>query len=469
MHRNSARGPYLVPVRECHGSARAAAGRGAVRDTSVWYLVPALGRLLCGGGRAGDKNEELELDVDSLAYGGNGVARARRLRRLRPTRAARRPRPRPRHQGEAQPRRGARDRASLAPGRTASTRRARTTRPAAAAASRTSPTRRSSSRSTRRCTTRCSVSAASPSRRSSRSFRASRRSSTTATSSSTRSRSTPAGPALGFHRAGRWDEVLESSTCWLTTDLGNGIRDAVRDWAREEGLEAYSQDDGGLPPPPRRPRGAQHRAGARAARDRARREVRAGYFVEVAPPFPRGALDSLGDQRLACRGDEPADEAPLGRGARSRRSSAACASASARTRSCRRTRRWPSGCTGSPATCARLTGGETVYDLYCGIGTIGLSLASHALTVWGIEVIGGGGRLRARERGAERDRERGVLRRQRRPGRWRSSSSAPATRTSSSSTRRARASPGRRSATRPARPRRGSSTSPATRPRSPAT
>jgi len=35
---------------------------------------------------------------------------------------------------------------------------------------------------------------------------------------------------------------------------------------------------------------------------------------------------------------------------------------------------------------AALTGGETVYDLYCGIGTIGLSMARSALTVWGIEV-----------------------------------------------------------------------------------
>ena len=33
-----------------------------------------------------------------------------------------------------------------------------------------------------------------------------------------------------------------------------------------------------------------------------------------------------------------------------------------------------------------LTGGETVYDLYCGIGTIGLSMAAHALTVWGVDV-----------------------------------------------------------------------------------
>src|SRR5438132_5828748 len=55
--------------------------------------------------------------------------------------------------------------------------------------------------------------------------------------------STPSGPALGFHKAGRWDEVLDISKCWLTTDLGNAIRDAVRDWAREERLEAYSQQD----------------------------------------------------------------------------------------------------------------------------------------------------------------------------------------------------------------------------------
>src|SRR5215218_9779225 len=52
---------------------------------------------------------------------------------------------------------------------------------------------------------------------------------------------TPEGPALGFHRAGRWDEVLDIDKCWLTTDLGNGIRDAVRTWARELGLEAYDQ------------------------------------------------------------------------------------------------------------------------------------------------------------------------------------------------------------------------------------
>src|SRR5919205_636707 len=55
---------------------------------------------------------------------------------------------------------------------------------------------------------------------------------------------TPAGPTLGFHKAGRWDEVLEVEKCWLTTELGNAIRNRVRGWAREEGLDAYSQADG---------------------------------------------------------------------------------------------------------------------------------------------------------------------------------------------------------------------------------
>jgi 23S rRNA (uracil1939-C5)-methyltransferase len=35
---------------------------------------------------------------------------------------------------------------------------------------------------------------------------------------------------------------------------------------------------------------------------------------------------------------------------------------------------------------AALTGTETVYDLYCGTGTIGLALAGEAASVWGVEI-----------------------------------------------------------------------------------
>ena len=52
---------------------------------------------------------------------------------------------------------------------------------------------------------------------------------------------TPDGVGLGLHRAGRWDEVLDIEKCWLTTDVGNAIRNAVRDWARAEDLTVYDQ------------------------------------------------------------------------------------------------------------------------------------------------------------------------------------------------------------------------------------
>ncbi|MCS7007985.1 MAG: TRAM domain-containing protein, partial [Gaiellaceae bacterium] len=52
------------------------------------------------------------------------------------------------------------------------------------------------------------------------------------------------GVDLGFHRAGRWDDVVGIEECLLTTELGNRVRLAVREWAREEGLEPYDQRTG---------------------------------------------------------------------------------------------------------------------------------------------------------------------------------------------------------------------------------
>ena len=161
---------------------------------------------------------------------------------------------------------------------------------------------------------------------------------------------TEAGPALGLHRAGRWDEVLELERCWLTTELGNGIRDAVRDWAREEGLRAYSQADGS---------GYLRHLVVREGRNTGQalvelvtapgEQFEQGYFVDVVRRFPE-----VRSVHWAVN-DTPAEVTNLptkllwGEDAGSRRSWAASASASGRTRSCRRTRPWPSGSTGSRA------------------------------------------------------------------------------------------------------------------------
>src|SRR3982751_4052446 len=37
---------------------------------------------------------------------------------------------------------------------------------------------------------------------------------------------------------------------------------------------------------------------------------------------------------------------------------------------------------------AGLSGSERVYDLFCGIGTIGLTMAPRAGEVWGLDVVG---------------------------------------------------------------------------------
>ena len=198
--------------------------------------------------------------------------------------------------------------------------------------------------------------------------------------------STEAGPALGFHRAGRWDEVLEIDRCWLIDDLGNAIRDAVRDWAREEGLEAYSQTDGS---------GYLRHLVVRQGRNTGQALVQlvtapgekfeAGYFVDVLRRFPevRSIHWSVNDTpaevtnlpSLLLWGEEWIEE-ELG-GLRFRvRPNAFLQTNTAMAEQLYALAREAAG----------LTGGETVWDLYCGIGTIGLSLAGDALTVWGIEV-----------------------------------------------------------------------------------
>jgi 23S rRNA (uracil1939-C5)-methyltransferase len=49
------------------------------------------------------------------------------------------------------------------------------------------------------------------------------------------------GLRLGFHARGRWDEVIDVDPCLLATPLGNALRESVREWAVAEGLAPYDQ------------------------------------------------------------------------------------------------------------------------------------------------------------------------------------------------------------------------------------
>ena len=194
------------------------------------------------------------------------------------------------------------------------------------------------------------------------------------------------GLVLGFHRAGRWDEVIDIEECLLTTDLGNAVREAVKRWAREEGLEPYDQETG---------TGYLRHLVVREGRNTRQLLVLlvtapgerfdADFLVETLTRFPevRSIHWAVNDRpaevtNLPTRllwGDEWIEEELSGLRFRIRPNAFLQTNTAMAERLYRLAR-----------DAAQLTGTETVYDLYCGTGTIGLSLAADAAFVWGVEI-----------------------------------------------------------------------------------
>jgi 23S rRNA (uracil1939-C5)-methyltransferase len=197
---------------------------------------------------------------------------------------------------------------------------------------------------------------------------------------------TPVGPALGFHKAGRWDEVLDIEQCWLTTELGNAVRGAVREWARESGLNAYDQAErtGYL-------RHLVYREGRNTGQVLVELVTAAGVLhdgdglVAALRVFPevRSIHHAVNDTPAEITNlpttllwGEEAIEEQLG-GLRFRiRPTAFLQTNTAMAERLYRL----------AVDYAALSGEETVWDLYCGIGTIGLTMAGEALTVWGVDL-----------------------------------------------------------------------------------
>lgn len=197
---------------------------------------------------------------------------------------------------------------------------------------------------------------------------------------------TPDGVGLGLHRAGRWDEVLDIEKCWLTTDVGNAIRNAVRDWARAEGLTVYDQ--------------TTHEGYLRHLVVREGRNTGQALVVLVTAP---GRLDA--EERLVgtlqrfpevrsiyhAVNDRPAEvtnvPGKLLSGADAIEEEILGLRFRVRPNAFLQTNTAMAEVLYSLALeYAGLTGEETVFDLYCGTGTIALSMAREALTIWGVEV-----------------------------------------------------------------------------------
>ena len=194
------------------------------------------------------------------------------------------------------------------------------------------------------------------------------------------------GVDLGFHRAGRWDEVIGIEECLLTTPLGNAIRAAVRNWAREERLEPYDQATG---------EGYLRHLVVREGRNTGQALVvlvtapgerfETGYLVDVLRRLPEvrsihwAINDTPAEQtNLPTQllwGDAAIEEEILGLRFRLRPSAFLQTNTEMAEQLYALAREF-----------AGLTGVENVFDLYCGTGTIGLALAGAARSVWGLEI-----------------------------------------------------------------------------------
>src|SRR6476646_5090577 len=178
---------------------------------------------------------------------------------------------------------------------------------------------------------------------------------------------------LGFHARGRWDEIVDAEDCRLASEPNNAKRNELRAWARATGLSAYDRrtHEGTL-------RNLVIREGRRTGKLQAR-------LVTSPAEIPRPPVDlhtivegigSGTDGPTGALGDEYLEEELCV--LRFRISHRAFFQTN--TEMAERLY-------GIAAEMAGLTGGERVFDLFCGIGTLGLSLASQAGEVWGVEMV----------------------------------------------------------------------------------
>ena len=187
----------------------------------------------------------------------------------------------------------------------------------------------------------------------------------------------------GFHAPGRWDEIVEVRDCLLASEAANAVRERVVGWCRAQGLIPHDRS-----------------TGAGQLRNLVVREGRRTGQLQVRLVTAPGALDAAALAAAAdCDGvlwtrSSSAGETTAGGetelvsgadyldeeigGIRVRISPEAFFQTNTEM---------AEQLYGIAVDRAQLSGFERVYDLYCGIGTIGLLMAPRAAELWGLEVV----------------------------------------------------------------------------------
>ena len=187
---------------------------------------------------------------------------------------------------------------------------------------------------------------------------------------------------LGFHARGRWDVVVDAEDCQLASEPNNAKRNELRAWARSEGLPAYDR---------RSRRGVLRNLVIREGRRTGQLQTR---LVTAPAEIPRPPVD------LHTVAEGTGDAAPSPATANTVAGSTGALGAEhleeelagLRFRISHRAffqtnTEMAERLYGIAAEMASLTGGQRVFDLFCGIGTLGLTLARRSGEVWGIEIV----------------------------------------------------------------------------------
>jgi 23S rRNA (uracil1939-C5)-methyltransferase len=187
----------------------------------------------------------------------------------------------------------------------------------------------------------------------------------------------------GFHAPGRWNDIVPMTDCKLTTARGNELREQVLAWCRERGLDAWDRTTQlGLL------RNLVIREGRRSGQFQVRLVTSPADFgvdelaeaVDADAFFWTATADlgesTRGGQTSLLKG-QPKLEDRLGE-----LSFEISPEAFFQTNT-----EMAEVLYGAAAEFAGLRGHERVFDLFCGIGTIALTLATRAREVVGVEIV----------------------------------------------------------------------------------
>jgi 23S rRNA (uracil1939-C5)-methyltransferase len=188
----------------------------------------------------------------------------------------------------------------------------------------------------------------------------------------------------GFHAPGRWDEIVPIDDCLLASPPANAARDRIVAWCREQGLSAYDRQSG---------EGLLRNLVVREGRRTGAIQVR---LVTADGPLDRDSLARAGEGLDGVLWTRTASLGETTQGGRTELLSGAdrfeetiggmrfeiSAGAFFQTNTEMAERLYALA-----IEYAQPVGFERVYDLYCGIGTIGLLMSPRVAEVWGLELI----------------------------------------------------------------------------------